>query len=108
MTSTHRSLSGNTSGTDSLGRFGVTYTPERSVFRVHSACDELELRLVHPGTRELYRVRMELVSPELAIWEAEVDGNLRGWSYSYEVVREEHRLSGILDPWATLIRDHGA
>ncbi len=108
MTSTHRLLSGNASGTDSLGRFGVTYTPERSAFRVHSTCDELELRLVHPGTRELHRVRMELVSPELAIWEAEVEGNLRGWSYSYEVVREEHRLSGILDPWATLIRDHGA
>lgn len=108
MTSTRTSLSGTTPGSDLLGRFGVDYSPHRSVFRVHATCDGLELRLVHPGTRELHRVPMELVSPELSIWETEVEGNLRGWGYSYEVVREEHRLSGILDPWATLVRDHTA
>ena len=94
-------------GLSSLPRFGVEYTPDGSTFRVHALCDGLELVLVHPGTRELHRVEMRRVD-EPGIWEASVEGNLRGWGYSYEVVRERHRLAGILDPWATLIREQSA
>lgn len=90
-----------------LPRFGVEYAPERSVFRVHADAEELTLRLVHPGTRELYSKVMDKVR-EPGIWETTVEGDLRGWSYSYELVRDRHRLTGILDPWATLVRDHSA
>jgi len=93
--------------TTRLPRFGVEYSAERSLFRVHAEAEELMLRLVHPGTRELYLVAMRRVG-EPWIWEGAAEGNLRGWSYSYELVREGQKLTGILDPWATLVREHAA
>jgi pullulanase len=85
----------------------VEYTPQKSVLRVHAVAEELSLRLVHPGTRELYKVAMQKVR-EPGIWEATVQGDMRGWSYSYELMREGQCLTGILDPNATLVRDHAA
>lgn len=90
-----------------LPRFGVEYSAQQSVFRVHAEADELVLRLVHPGTRELHIIPMERIG-EPGIWECRVEGNLRGWSYSYELLRDGQKLTGILDPWATLVRDHAA
>jgi len=88
-----------------LPRFGVEYSPDGSVFRVHAEAERLVLRLVHPGTRELHLVDMKRVG-EPEIWEGRAEGNLRGWSYSYELEREGQRLTGILDPWATLVREN--
>ncbi len=90
-----------------LPRFGVEYSESGCVFRVHAEADELTLRLVHPGTRELHLVTMDRIG-EPGVWEGRAAGNLRGWSYSYELVRDGQKLTGILDPWATLVREHAA
>lgn len=108
MSIPHTSSIGKLASAPLFGRLGVQYTPEQSVFRVHATCDGLELCLVHPGTRQFHRVPMDLVDRTDAIWQTTVEGDLRGWAYSYEVVREKHRLGGILDPWATLVRDNEA
>lgn len=63
----------------------------------------MRLRLVHPATRQLRVVDMsQAVSRDVFV--AEVPGDLRGWTYTYELRRGDKALADLVDPWATLVR----
>jgi len=83
---------------------GVLYSPISSRFRVYSDADALRLCLLEPGAQRPKVIPMAR-SGEAGVWEAEGPGNLRGWSYSFQVDREGITLVEVIDPWALLIRD---
>lgn len=92
--------------------FGVRYAETGSAFsvEVERETDRVWVRLEHPVSREV-RVA-ELVAGEsgesgddgVCVWRGEAEGDLRGWSYVYELERGGRRFGGIVDPWATLVR----
>ena len=86
---------------------GITYRPERTSFTVHAEADAVRLRLVHPGTRHLRVVDLDHQTAG-NVFLTDVKGDLRGWTYSYEIRRREQTITDIVDPWATLVRDHRA
>lgn len=91
-------------------RGGVTYAPGLCTFGVFAQAEALRVRLTHPGTRETIVREMEgddsAPSAEGgAMWRLKLPLDLHGWSYEYEVVRDGHTLGGVIDPWATLVRE---
>ncbi len=84
---------------------GVWYTPGACEFRVVAQAERLRLRLVHPGTLECRIVELAREAGASDIWSATAPGDLRHWSYAYELEREGHTLTGIVDPWALLVRE---
>lgn len=87
---------------------GVHYLPQASTFSVFAQADAVRLRLVHPGTRALAEWALRPVAGTMtldgAVWSVTLEGDWRGWAYSYEVDRGGATLAGILDPWAKLVR----
>ena len=84
---------------------GVTYLPQATTFTVFAEAEQIRLRLVHPGSRALSEWALMPVEGQAGVWSITLEGNWRGWSYSYEVDRDGQTLAGILDPWARLVRD---
>ncbi len=83
---------------------GVRYHADCTSFTVHADADAVRLRLVHSQTRAL---RVIDLGPTVNadVFTVDVEGDLRGWSYTYELRRGEQSLADIVDPWATLVRD---
>lgn len=83
---------------------GALWTPERTTFRVFAHADRLGLRVIHPKSLELIEREMT-PSAEPGVWEAEVEGDLRHWAYSFTLTRAARTIADIVDPWARLIRE---
>ncbi len=83
---------------------GVTYAPEASRFAVVAEAERVTLRLLHPYHRETLSVEMERAEGEANVWEAVVERDWHGWSYSYEVQRDGRTIGDLIDPRAKLIR----
>lgn len=88
---------------------GVQYLPQGSTFSVFAQAEGVRLRLVHPGSRALTVYAMRPVKgqsgPDGAVWSVSLEGDWRGWSYSFEVDRGGRTIADVLDPWATLVRE---
>ncbi|MEM1165522.1 MAG: hypothetical protein AAGI30_04455 [Planctomycetota bacterium] len=84
---------------------GVDHRPEGTRFGVVAEADAVGLELVHPGTLETRRLSCVRDHDDPLVWRVEAEGDFRGWRYSYAVDRDGRVLSGIVDPWAELIRD---
>lgn len=84
---------------------GVTYAPQGSTFAVYAEAEAVRLRLVHPSSRLLSVWSMNAVEGEPGVWTCTLEGNWRGWTYSFEVDRDGRTLADVLDPWARLVRD---
>lgn len=84
---------------------GVTYAEEGSTFAVFAEAEAVRVRLVHPGTRRSLTREMVPVAGERGVWTARLEGDLRGWSYCFELERDGATLGDIVDPWALLVRD---
>ena len=84
---------------------GVVYRPEGSLFRVYAHADAMLLRLVHPGSLHVIERQMSPDPAEQGVWQAAVEGDLHGWSYSFSLRRGNEVLADIVDPWARLIRN---
>ncbi|MDX2115150.1 MAG: alpha-amylase family glycosyl hydrolase [Planctomycetota bacterium] len=84
---------------------GVQYLPQASTFSVFAECESIRLRLVHPGSRALLVRPMLPVRAEPGVWSVTVDGDWRGWSYSFEFERQGRTFADVLDPWARLVRE---
>jgi pullulanase len=78
-------------------------------FSVVAEADRVRVRLRHPGTRETFVHELLPVassaSSRAQVWRTIVAGEWLHWQYSYELDRDSRRLSGIVDPWARLVRD---
>lgn len=85
---------------------GVTYLPQGSTFSVYAEADGVRVRLVHPGSKALSMWEMHPVEGEPGVWSIALEGDWRGWSYSFEIDRAGRTIADILDPWAKLVRDH--
>lgn len=84
---------------------GVQYLPQGSTFAVYAEAGAVRVRLVHPQSRVSHVWRMKSVPGEEGVWTISLDGDWRGWSYSFEVERDGVTLADVLDPWATLVRE---
>ncbi|MBL8746291.1 MAG: hypothetical protein JNK58_08055 [Phycisphaerae bacterium] len=87
---------------------GVQYLPQASTFSLFAECDAVRLRLVHPGSHLLHTHAMRPIRNEPGVWTITLEGDWRGWSYSYEIDRDQRTLAGVLDPWAKLVRERRA
>jgi pullulanase len=90
---------------------GVLYDESGCRFSVEAEAERVWVRLEHPESREVRTVELERTREAdaghgLGLWQCEAQGDLRGWSYVYDVERAGSRLGGIIDPWATLVA-HG-
>lgn len=84
---------------------GVTHLPQSCTFAVYAEADAVRLRLVHPGSRLLAQYPMRQVPGEPGVWTISLEGEWRGWTYSYEADRDGRTHAEILDPWARLVRE---
>lgn len=84
---------------------GVTYAEKGSTFAVFAQAEAMRVRLVDPGTRRIIDRDMEPANAEPGVWTARIEGDLRGWSYAFELDRDGQTLGDIVDPWALLVRD---
>jgi pullulanase len=84
--------------------YGVKYHAAGSVFSVLAEADAMRVRLMNPLTRRVITAPMRRSDDEDLLWTADVEGDLRGWTYEYELDRQGATLGGVIDPWATLIR----
>jgi len=92
----------------SVGPLGALCTPGATEFRVVAEADAVRVRLRHPGTLQ---TRIVTLSPEdpaereaAQVWRTKVEGDWLHWAYEYEIDRNSHTISGIVDPWARLVR----
>lgn len=84
---------------------GVQYLPQASTFAVYAEAEAVRLRLVHAGSRVARAHPMRAVRGEAGVWAITLEGDWRGWAYSYEIEREGRTLADIVDPWAKLVRE---
>lgn len=84
---------------------GVQYLPQASTFSVYADAEAVRLRLVHPASKVLHTYPLRVARAEPGVWSATIEGDWRGWSYSYELDRDGRTLGDVLDPWARLVRD---
>ena len=95
-----------TSHADVQAKLGVSYTQEGSRFAVVAQAEQLAVTLRHPGTLRTIAVDATQDPNDPLIWHAQAEGDLRGWHYAYQLTRHGETLSGIVDPWATVVRRH--
>lgn len=88
-----------------LTPLGVSYAPQGTTFAVYAEAEAVRLRLLHPASRALSTWPMRSVPGEAGVWTVSLEGNWRGWTYSFEVDREGRTIADILDPSARLVRD---
>ena len=87
---------------------GLTYTPEKSTFKVWSpAAEEVRLNLYDEGLGGEAAEVIDMKPGEQGTWKAAVDGDLNGKFYTFQIMQEGEWLGETPGPWTKAVGVNG-
>ena len=85
------------SGTD----LGVTYTPQKSIFKVWApTASSVKLRLYSQGLGGVAHSEIEMELESNGVWEWELEGDQKGVYYTYQATVDGKLMNEVTDPYA--------
>ena len=87
---------------------GLTYTPEKSTFKVWSpAAEEVRLNLYDEGRGGEAAEVIDMKPGEQGTWETTVEGDLNGKFYTFQIMQEGEWLGETPGPWTKAVGVNG-
>ena len=87
---------------------GLTYTPEKSIFKVYvPEADAVYMNFYQDGAIEESYLVDQMTRRDSGVWETTIDGDLLGKFYTFQVFKGQGWLKEVPDPYAKAVGVNG-